>query len=304
MCSHDDWILDDGYNVCTSCGKVMKVALNTELCSYTHTPRHYIIKPYSRKSRFFKKCLAMLRCMVQCKVNEKLLKFLQTKRIETPEDLFQKISEFPTKRRRPYDSVMFYWVALGHKQPHCTDTDVEQLKRDFDDIFFAWHRLGFQRPRFPYSFLFRKIVQRGGKKYTHGMHQLTRFVRQLSCEHRRKRYDQIFQKCASFDYKMHQPLPRKPPKQTVTKEFNHNPKSLSVHGIKNVYKSYEEMQRAIDTDNFDISKMFHIDKNGNFYILSYGDVSVPHVQLQNSQSEQLLQTQKLDQLLHAQSLAP
>ena len=152
-------IVDEGYNVCSGCGRMMNMALNTELCTYADTPKHYIFKPYSRKSRFFKKCLAMLRCMTHCKIDEKLLKFLKCKTIRTPEELFTEISNFPSKKRRPYDSIMFYWVALGKEQPVCLDVDIENLKHDFDNIFFAWCRLGFKRPRFPYSFLFRNIVK-------------------------------------------------------------------------------------------------------------------------------------------------
>ena len=96
-----------GHNVCTMCGKVQSVCLDTTNTSYAHVTRHYIVKPYTRKSRFVKKCLSLLRCIPTCKIDEKLLFFLKTRKIETPEDLHQEIGLYPTKGRRPYEFIMY-----------------------------------------------------------------------------------------------------------------------------------------------------------------------------------------------------
>ena len=299
-CCQQMLVIDDGYNVCTNCGAVERISLDPNTCAYNHTPRHTIIKPYSRKSRFFKKCLALLRCLVNCKIDEKLFLFLKKQHIKTPEDLFTQISKYSTKKRRPYDSIMFYWVALGFSQPQCTERDIEILKRDFDNIFFAWHRLGFKKPRFPYSYLFRRIVQSGGEKYSDGMHMLTRFVRTLCCATRKKRYDAIYEKCALSDYKdMHTPIPEFLPKQTVIYEKIRCPRKLDVRNIPNVYQSEQEVSDAIKNDNFNVAKLFHMTKNGNLFVLSQ-DVSMSTLQLQHKKKMELEQAQKLDKLLLAQ----
>jgi hypothetical protein len=95
---------------------------------------------------------------------------------------------------------MYYWRALGFKVPECSDRDIRLLKAAFDKIFFAWNRFGFENPRFPYSYLFKKIVT-GNPKYSDGLKAMTRFTRVLRCETRRLRYAELYQKCAVFDYK-------------------------------------------------------------------------------------------------------
>ena len=300
-CCENTLIVDDGYYICTNCGTVERPCLDTGRTAYNHTPKFTIVKPYSRKTRFFKKCLALLLCQVHCKLNEHLLEFLKAKPIKTPEDLFVYMGKYETKGRRPYDAIVFYWVALGFKQPRCTDLDIKHLRRDFDNICFAWDRLGFKRPRFPYSFLFRKIVDSGGEKYSPGMHELTKFVRKLCCPSRRRRYESIYKKCRRFDYKdMHPKLPDMMPKQIVTTEKIQHPKKLDVRGIPNVYTSQEEVDEAIRLKKFNVAKLFHMTKNGNLFVLSQ-DVDVRDVQLQNEKDIQLQQTLALNKLLNAQN---
>ena len=296
-CCKYDLVLDGGYHVCTECGKIERPCLDTVHTSYNHTPKYTIAKPYSRKSRFFKKCLALLMCQVNCNLDEKLIAYLRDKDIKTPEDLFRHMGDFPTTKRRPYDSIMFYWVALDFKQPQCTKLDLENLRRDFDNIYFAWDRLGFERPRFPYSFLFRKIVQSGN--YSPGMHMLTRFVRTLCCPSRRKRYETIYKKCREFDYKvMHPQLPDTLPLQSVTTEKNVNPRKIDVASIPNIYKSQQEIDNAVKNKNFNIAKLFHMTKNGNLFMLSQDDMS--DVRVQDQPNIQLQQTLALNKLLSAQ----
>lgn len=296
-----------GYNCCTNCGRVLQLALDTDNCSYDHTPRSLVVRPYSRKSRFFGKCLGLLRCIVNYKIDEKLLRFLKKRKPKTPESLFTEIGRFPTKKRRPFDCIMFYWRALGNPQPICTDRDIQMLKHDFDEIHFAWTRLGFKNPRFPYSFLFRKIVN-SSSKFSPGMVELTRFVRKLRCEHRRSRYEILFKECLDFDYKTmdHVPIPETGlPKSTIVREKNNDVKKLNVYDVKNVYRSKQEMDRAIENGTFDVAKTMHIDKNGRFYVLSFEDpVRVQNVQVQDNEKEQLSPTSKLGALLRAQSMLP
>ena len=297
---------ENGYNCCTSCGKIVQMALDSDNCSFGHTPRHLVMRPYSRKSRFFGKCLGLLRCMVNYKIDEKLLRFLKRRKPATPEALFLEIARYPTKKRRPFDCIMFYWRALGHPQPVCTDHDIKMLKRDFDDIYFAWTRLGFKNPRFPYSFLFRKIVT-SSSKFSAGMVELTRFVRKLRCENRRLRYESLFKECARFDYKnmKHFPIPKSGvPEQIIVREKNPNVKELSVYDVKNIYRSKEEMDKAIENGEFDIAKTMHIDKNGKFYMLSFKDARMHSMQIQDDEKGELSASQKLGEMLAAQSMLP
>ena len=300
-------VQDNGYNCCINCGKIVRQALDCDNCSFTHTPRHLVMRPYSRKSRFFGKCLGLLRCMVNYKIDEKLLRFLKRRKPQTPEALFVEIARYPTKKRRPFDCIMFYWRALGHTQPVCTEKDIKMLKRDFDDIHFAWTRLGFKNPRFPYSFLFRKIVT-SSSKFSAGMVELTRFVRKLRCENRRARYEILFKECLRFDYQImeHTPIPDSGlPEQIVVREKNPNVKELSVYDVKNIYRSKEEMDKAIENDEFDIAKTMHIDKNGKFYMLTFKDDSrVQGVQIQDDEKSKLSASQKLSKMLAAQSMLP
>jgi len=238
----------------------------------------YIVKPYTRKGRFEKKILQLLQCQLNYSLDEKLVFFLSTRKIATPEDLHEEISLYPTKGRRPYNGIMYYWVALGKKQPSCSTRDVQLLKREFDNIYFAWERLGFMRPSFPYAYLFRKLVNRENSPYSEGMKFMTRFVRVLRCAKRRERYDALFQKCFRFNYKDVQYMAtdekiKYPQNEVLSRYKIHNPRRLSPYDVKNVYRSMAEVEAAKRRGDFDIAKTFHMSKNGELFMLSYGD---PH----------------------------
>ena len=90
--------------------------------------------------------------------------------------------------------VVHYWKALGKPVPNVSAFEIEKLLRDFDNILFAWRRLNFQNPQFPYTYLMVQIVSRMSR-YSPAMHQLIKFLRVLKCKKRRKRYDDLFNKC-------------------------------------------------------------------------------------------------------------
>ena len=269
----------------------------------------------------------MLQCLINYRIDEDLMKFLKKKKIKTPEKLFLEMSLYPSKKRRPFDAIMFYWRALGNKIPQCSEEDIVRLKRDFDDIFFAWRALRFKPPRFPYAYLFHKIVNTKKELYTPGIIEMTRFVRRLRCQSRKARYDELFDECVNFDYRLdifknnsllkgkmnhtelpdkmnHTKLPDKIPEQIITTEKVRKPRILDVHDIKNVYRSQKEFDEAVKNDNFDIAKTFHIDKQGNLYSLCFkpNDVQVQKVPIRDDAEIQLQQTQKLNELLRQQSL--
>ena len=194
-------IEDEGILFCATCGLATRRMCDTRYTSFNQS--YGVLKgPYSRKSRFEKKLLASLRCNVNYVINEDILKYLQSKTIESPQDLLFHISKYkiPKGVRRPYLYVMYYWRALGRVVPTLTDRDLFCLREDFDKIFFAWERNKFEPPLFPYAFLLQKIVSNGGSRYTNEMHKMTQFVRTLRCRERLKRYENLFQQCINFNY--------------------------------------------------------------------------------------------------------
>ena len=283
-CCKSRLVPESGFLCCPECGRLGQQALDTRNVSYNHSTS-MIVRPYSRKSRFEKKVLGLLRCLVNYRIDDDLFYFLKHRKINTPEGLHQEIGLYPTKGRRPFDAIMYYWIALGKRPPRCTDNDILFLKQDFDQIFFAWDRLGFQRPQFPYSFLFRKIVQANPKKYSKGMSTMTRFVRVLQCQKRRKRYSKLFKKCFAFDYlNMDQSKPddeKIDPQETFTAKPNSDgqeiishekidkPMILSPYDVAGVYKTRQEVDEAIARKDFDVSKTMHVDKQGRFFFLTY-----------------------------------
>ena len=272
-CCKSRLVPESGFLCCVECGRLGQRALDTRNVSYNHSTS-MIVRPYSRKSRFEKKVLGMLRCLVNYRIDDELLYFLKHRKINTPEDLHEEIGLFPTKGRRPFDSIMYYWVALGKRPPRCTDNDILFLRQDFDNIFFAWDRLGFQRPRFPYSFLFRMIVRANPAKYSKGMSTMTRFVRVLQCEKRRKRYIKLFKKCFAFDYlnmnqKEFTAKPNSDGQEIISHEKIDKPLRLSPYDVAGVYKTRQEVDDAIARNDFDVSKTMHVDKQGRFFFLTY-----------------------------------
>ena len=311
LCCTSETASEGGFVLCLCCGKIQSPALETGCTSYNHSS-YYMAKPYSRKSRFEKKVLGLLRRRANHKIDEDLMIFLKTRKIKTPQNLLCEISLYPTKGRRPYSAIMYYWVCLGKTQPVCTDADVRQLKIDFDHIFFAWRRLGYPNPKFPYSYLFAKIVE-SNKKYSSGIVEMVRFVRQLRCPKRRERYDRLFKKCKQFEYKNLAIMremeiePNSDGQEIVSHEIIENPKVMSPYDANGVYKTNREMQDAIDRGTFNIAKTMYVAKNGEFYFLTYVDktesieASMRDVRLQNSQQDELDQTSKLRQMLDTQS---
>ena len=159
-------IADDGFAVCTVCGKMVAQHLETSSTCFSQSC-YYVPAGYTRKTRFVNKVLGALRMLATHNVNPKLMEFLKKREINNPDDLLDAISAFPIKGRRPYSYAMFYWKALGFEVPRCTDADVRLLTREFDEMFFAWERLNLKRPKFPYAYLFRKLVQ-SNEQYSEG----------------------------------------------------------------------------------------------------------------------------------------
>ena len=303
-------ISENGFRVCTSCGRTTGRHLETSLTSYSSNSL-YFPTTYSRKSRFEKKVLGALRRLTSHKIDEDLMKFLKPRNIETPEQLLHGIGCFPTKGRRPYLYIMYYWVSLGFKQPMVTDRDMELLKRDFDHIYFAWERLGFENPKFPYAYIFTKLVT-GQEKYSQGMRDLVHFVRQLRCQTRRARYDRLFEICKAFDFKK---IVYRQEKMNVEEKVDENeieieypatevishekvvyPNVKQARECRGVYQSQAEVAQAFKDGTFDVAKTMSIDKDGKFYFLSWKQPST------TEDAEFKRNQEKLTEMLKAQSL--
>ncbi len=318
-------IMENGFNVCIDCGRTFGRCLETRLTAYG-TASHYFPRGYSRKSRFEKKVLGALRRLSTHKVDAELMDYLRCRNIKTPQQLLADIGGYPTKGRRPYIFIMYYWVALGFKQPMVTERDMDTLKRDFDHLFFAWERLGFPNPKFPYAYTFKRLVI-GQKKYSKGMHDLVPFVRTLRCCKRRERYDRLFGICRAFDFKeihfrkkeMHcetkcvadeKPIVY-PRTEVYAHEVSERPRMFSPFDCKRVYKTKEDVAAAFADGSFDVAKTMYIAPDGKFYFLSWKNglglqkpkpLQLQNMQVPDAQQAQLRATQKLNAMLAAQSL--
>ena len=321
--------IHNGFVFCVGCGRMVRRHLSTNETSFSQKT-HFMPRGYSRRSRFVKKVLGSLRLQTTHEIDSDLMNFLKKQKVETPQDLLQKMSEWKTKSRRPYSHAMQYWRALEKPVPHCTDEDVTLLVRTFDEILFAWERLRIKNPRFPYSWLFTRLVS-SDPRYSAGMRALVPFLRKLRCKKRNARYEELFQKCKNFDYlNIYEQVHIKEemneekideneivvdeqeideyPEQIVTREVIRNPKSISPYDVKGKYKSDAEMKQALANGNFQIEKCFHTDNHGNFYILGFMEKAKPDpsqvsdMQLHDSQQVEYDETQELNKMLAAQSL--
>ena len=314
---------------CTECGKLIRQALETSSTSYNQRS-YFMPRGYTRRSRFVKKVLGSLQLHATHKIDPELVMYLKDKNIQNPTQLLKVIAKYPTKGRRPYQFVMYYWKALGFPVPRCTEQDVDLLVREFDNVLFAWERHRFKRPKFPYSFLFRKLVSTNNQ-YSDGIKQFVPFVRALRCQKRKERYERLFEICKNFNYQnVHatyekmgdeqkideneiedtKPEPSSAGQTTFYREICSG-KKLSVYDAPNTYKSQKEVDNAVKQGEFDIAKTMYMAPNGDFYFLCYNElggaeqnkISMQNVRLSQSQSLQPESSQKLDEALRAQSTA-
>ena len=314
----------DGYLFCSQCGVMVRQHLQLS-CTSFEQKTYFMSRGYSRRSRFVKKVLGALRLAATHNIDAILLKHLQKQNIQTPEDLLKSIGDYPTKGRRPYQFSMYYWKALGKTIPRCTDRDVDLLVREFDEILFAWERHRFKNPKFPYSYLFCKLVN-NNSRYSDGIKQFVPFVRKLRCNRRRERYDKLFKICSEFNYKnvdviyekekMDEKVeePSSKGQEIVYREICSG-KRRSVYDTPGIYKSQQEINDALARGDFNIAKTMHVAPNGEFYFLCYENgnylndmdtkkqskTSVQNVQLQNSQPVELQQASNLDKMLREQN---
>ena len=329
LCCHAPLENAEGYLCCTNCGKLQRQHLETSCTSFSHKS-YFMPRGYSRRSRFVKKVLGALRLIASHNIDPKLLTYLKKQNINKPEDLLTSIGSYSTKGRRPYQFAMYYWKALGKPLPRCTDRDVDLLIREFDEILFAWERHRFKNPKFPYSYLFRQLVE-NNSRYSDGIKKFVPFVRQLRCAKRKERYDKLFKICSEFEYKnlhityemdnsdvdteINKVEPTSKGQQIFYREICSG-KRRNVYDTPGIYKSQREIDEAIKRGDFNIAKTMYVAPNGEFYFLCYengnyvkddvetkkqGKIPVQNVQIQNTQSLESYQASKLDQLLCEQN---
>jgi len=297
-------LVENGFRVCTECGRGIGRHLETSLTAFDQSSL-YFPHGYSRKSRFEKKVLGALRCISAHKVDEQLMKYLRTRNVTTPQELLHEMSKYPTSMRRPYIYIMYYWKALGFKQPVVCERDMDILKREFDHIFFAWERLSFENPKFPYAYTFQKLVT-GQLKYSNGMRALVPFVRTLRCKKRRKRYDRLFAICREFDFKkivfkqkQMDPEIEYPKTIAYAHEVVSKPHQINVYDVKRVYKTQTEVDDAFRNKTFDASKTMHIGADGKFYFLQWQETNLVKRTIRDEQFE--TQQKKLEEMLREQA---
>jgi len=274
---------------------------------------------YSRRTRFLKKILGALRLTASHTIDAKLMEYLKKLKIDTPEELLSAIGKFPSKGRRPYQFAMFYWYALGKPVPRCTDADVRMLVYEFDQIQTAWNRLNIKRPCFPYVFVLEKLVE--AAKYSKGVKAFVPFLRKLRCPKRRVRYEKLFRKCIELNLDVLEYRKDSPTYDKMEEKIDENEveitretcrgDTMSPYDAKGVYKTQEEVDRAVKNGTFDVAKTMFVDKNNNIFFLAYEvndmegkkqkSMDMRELSLQESQQMELEQTQRLNELLRQQA---
>jgi len=313
-------IKDNGFVYCSGCGVLINRMMDLSVTSFNQSS-HYMPEGYSRRTRFVKKILGALMLTASHIIDEKLMEYLKKRKIDTPEELLSTIAKFPSRGRRPYQFAMFYWYALGKPVPRCTDDDVRMLTFEFDNIQTAWNRLNIKKPCFPYVFILEKLVQ--APKYSKGVKAFVPFLRKLRCPKRRVRYEQLFQKCRQLDLenldyrqlsltydKMEEKVDTNETKSIITREMCRGD-TMSPYDAKGVYKTQQEVDRAVRNGTFDVAKTMFVDKNNNIFFLAYEvndmegkkqkSMDMQKLSLQDAQQVKLDQTQKLDEMLRQQA---
>ena len=200
-CSGEQFVIEDGYNTCISCGTVESSELNENACSFDHAPTHALRMNYSRIKRFKTKILGglnrRLHHILDQEVFDKLKNRLDPARPVSPEQFLDNLTSLEIGRRKPYIHVVYYFEAIYKiRLPVIPQHEEEQIARLFHEVFFANDRLKLMRPTFPMATLLRLIVDHF--EFSLQTQLIARFAKRLRCERRRRRYRELFFKCLSF----------------------------------------------------------------------------------------------------------
>jgi hypothetical protein len=198
-CCNSQYVLDNGYMCCRSCGAIKARELDVNHISFLQNVSKLHSVQYTRLGRFSQKIVGSLLQTTNYKPPENMILYLNSCRqrgvCETPEDLLVAIANYKTTVRRPYMHSTTLWSNMvgTPKIPTLGDVDKRFMCLIFEEIFYVWTRLDFERPRLPMGQAIVLIVENFNMGPT--AKYLVRFIRILKCAKRRERYSRLFKKC-------------------------------------------------------------------------------------------------------------
>jgi len=201
QCCNANFVVDNGYMVCCSCGVVAQRELDVNHMSFQQSVSKLNPVQYTRTARFSQKVVGALLQATNYKPSAHLIVYLNDARarglIKNPEDLLVAIGNYKTSARRPYMHATTLWSNMLNTPqiPTLAEMDKRFICLMFEEIFYVWTRLDFEKPRLPMSQAIILIVETfdmgGVARY------LIRFLRKLKCPKRTARYKHLFKKCLS-----------------------------------------------------------------------------------------------------------
>jgi hypothetical protein len=201
-CCNSQYVLDNGYMCCRSCGAIKARELDVNHISFLQNVSKLHSVQYTRLGRFSQKIVGSLLQTTNYKPPENMILYLNSCRqrgvCETPEDLLVAIANYKTTVRRPYMHSTTLWSNMVGTPtiPTLGDVDKRFMCLIFEEIFYVWTRLDFERPRLPMGQAIVLIVENFNMGPT--AKYLVRFIRKLKCPKRRERYASLFQKCLLY----------------------------------------------------------------------------------------------------------
>jgi hypothetical protein len=196
----EKFVVEDGFNVCVSCGQVGPAALdvrNTSFSTWATGPPQRIRTQYTRTGRFVNKIIGALNRNVSHHVDSSLVSHLRKRHVKAPEEILEGIRTWVTSvPRKPYIHATSYAAEVGMHVGHIGPKDKTRIRVIFDEIFFAHARLGFTGPNFPMTELLHLICE------TFYMDDATlwvvRYAKRLRCEDRTFRYRKMYMQCLTY----------------------------------------------------------------------------------------------------------
>jgi hypothetical protein len=194
------YVVEDGFNVCVSCGNVGPAALdarNTSFSTWANGPPQRIRTQYTRSHRFVNKIIGALNRNVSHACDASLVAHLRKRCLPAPEEILEGIRTWVTSvPRKPYVHATTYAAEIGMHVGHIGPKDKTRIRAIFDEVFFAHARLGFTGPNFPMTELLHLICE------TFDMDASTlhvvRYSKRLRCEVRTARYRDMYLQCMTY----------------------------------------------------------------------------------------------------------
>ena len=191
---HDFFDSDKSTIICWRCGLERKVLAN---CTYNncgfamrHSP---FLSGYSRSKRF-KQMVSALFWPSPVNADKNMLEYMLPKRFNNREEIIQTITTAPLKDKR-FGSIHIFCRLLDpqYEEPihGCLFRMLQKMVWDFEVIEGRFRQRFSKEPFINYTFLIRHLLTK------QGYHAYLPFVKQLKCEKRKTRYNEMLVELAS-----------------------------------------------------------------------------------------------------------